>query len=50
MIDYCCHKCGKKYLLDVRYINGKPTCKKCYYEELGKIIEKHPIGRPIDET
>lgn len=25
-------------------INGKPACKMCYFEQLGEILEKHPIG------
>lgn len=43
-----CSKCGKqlKHSFDKRKINDKLYCKKCYYEELSNVVEKHPIGVP----
>jgi hypothetical protein len=28
-------------------IDDKPVCRKCYFEELGKVVDEHPIGIPI---
>lgn len=41
-----CHICNKElhYLFETKYIDENPTCSDCYYEELGKVIEKYPIG------
>ena len=25
-------------------ISGEPVCKSCYFKELGKVVEQHPIG------
>lgn len=33
---------GKCYRID-----GKPVCRKCFYEMLGKFVEKNPIGGPM---
>jgi len=39
-----CHCCHKDIIGTIKYIEAQPTCRKCYYEGLGIIIEKHPIG------
>ncbi len=26
---------------------GELYCKMCYYEEMGNILEEHPLGGPI---
>ena len=25
-------------------ISGEPVCRDCYFQELGKLVEQHPIG------
>lgn len=25
-------------------ISGLPVCKECYFDALGEVVEKHPIG------
>ncbi|HNT09072.1 hypothetical protein [Methanoculleus sp.] len=45
-----CSKCGvhlQEFLTGRKTFKGKPYCKTCYYEEIGKILEEHPIGGPI---
>jgi formylmethanofuran dehydrogenase subunit E len=45
-----CTKCGKKihgFLTGKKKIDGKPYCKECYYQELGEVVEKYPIGSPL---
>lgn len=42
-------ECGEEITNDQiesgRYrVDGIPHCKKCYYEKLGDVVEKHPIG------
>lgn len=39
-----CHICGENIPCHVKYIDGKPTCKRCYYKELGNLMETHQIG------
>jgi len=44
-----CHICNKDIYIrynggEPKKIDGKPTCEDCYYDELGKVIEEHPIG------
>lgn len=39
-----CHCCHKDIIGTIKYIDTQPTCRKCYYEGLGKIMEKHPLG------
>jgi uncharacterized Zn finger protein (UPF0148 family) len=48
MVDTCT-KCGKDiqpFFTGRKKIDGKIYCKNCYYNELGDIIEKYPIGLP----
>lgn len=47
-----CTLCGEEIKLqcsddEPHCINGKPVCEWCYYDELGKTLEQHPIGRPL---
>lgn len=28
-------------------ISGKPVCETCYFDKLGEVVEKHPIGFPF---
>jgi formylmethanofuran dehydrogenase subunit E len=47
-----CTECGTKlhgFLTGKKKINGKPYCKECYYQHLGKVIEKYPIGAPLGD-
>ena len=30
---------GKRYRID-----GKPVCRDCFFEQLGDVVEKNPIG------
>jgi hypothetical protein len=44
-----CFICHEGILLqgsddEPKRIEGNPVCRDCYYEELGKIVEEHPIG------
>ena len=46
---WTCSRCGKKWEddeSDCERIDGKPACQDCYYDELGKHVDKHPIGLP----
>ena len=45
-----CSRCEvplQGFLTGRREIKGHLYCKKCYYEELGDILEEHPLGGPI---
>jgi hypothetical protein len=45
-----CSKCGahlQEFLTGRRMFKGEPYCKMCYYEEMGNILEEHPLGGPI---
>jgi hypothetical protein len=49
MIDHCA-KCGCEihtFLTGRKYIDKKVHCRDCYYDELGEVIEQHPIGMPL---
>jgi hypothetical protein len=44
-----CTRCGKNIYLQCsdykpHMIDGQPVCTHCYFEELGNIVEKYPIG------
>lgn len=44
-----CSKCGipiQEFLTGRKHIDSALYCKDCFYEEFGKVIEAHPIGRP----
>ena len=44
-----CTKCNvriQNHVTGLKYIDDEPYCKHCYYEELGEVIEQHPIGGP----
>jgi len=45
-----CSKCKvplQEFLTGRKELKGNLYCKKCYYEEIGKILEEHPLGGPI---
>jgi len=44
-----CKKCGvhiQEFITGRKKVSGELYCKHCYYEELGKVIEKHPLQGP----
>lgn len=41
-----CPKCGNKFN-ELQYtISGEAVCSDCWYGEIGKLIDEHPIGYP----
>lgn len=45
-----CTKCGCEihgFLTGRKYIDKKVHCSECYYDELGRVVEEHPIGVPM---
>ena len=49
MVDKC-SKCGvviQEFLTGRKKIDGQVYCEDCYFDELGTIVEKHPIGGPL---
>ena len=46
MGTWTCTKCKRKWESDgdCYRINDKPVCSDCYFDALGDIIEKYPIG------
>jgi len=42
-----CSKCGvviQEFLTGRKRIDGHIYCEDCYFDELGTIVEMHPIG------
>jgi len=48
MGTWTCTKCGYKWESDgeCNRINNKPVCSDCYFEAMGDLVEKRPIGLP----
>lgn len=43
-------ECGvvlQEAITGYREFGGKPHCSDDYYDKLGELVEKHPLGRPI---
>jgi hypothetical protein len=48
-----CTICGKEireFLTGRKAIDGKMYCRSCYYDEVGRMVEEHPIGTPRKAT